>query len=95
MKPQETIQALETSVGRLIYEHQQLRHELTVLKDANEHQREELLRTHAELKQLRDENRRLQTAHALVADSPERDKARRQLTSIINKVDKTLELLKE
>lgn len=95
MSPQDTIQSLEKSVGRLIYEYQQLRQELAILQEANEHQRDELLRTHAELQQLRDENRRLQTAHALVADSPERDKARRQLTSIINKVDKTLELLKE
>ena len=69
--------------------------QLGVLEEANRHQRDELIRTHAELQELQGKYKSLQTAHALTADSPERSQARKQLSAIISKVDKTLELLKE
>ena len=67
---------------------------LAVLEDANAHQREELIRTHADLSALQQQYKHLQTAHALVSDSPERLQAKRKITAIIHKVDEAMENLK-
>lgn len=95
MNAAETIQALEQSMNSLIARYQQALRQIDELREANGHQREELIRTHSELVELQKSYKTLQTAHALSADSPERTQAKKQLAAIISKVDKTLELLKE
>lgn len=95
MNTTETIQALELAVNSLLTRYQDALGQIDELKQAYGHQREELIRTHAELVELQGKYKSLQTAHALLTDSPERTAARKQLTAIITKVDKTLELLKE
>jgi archaellum component FlaC len=92
---QETIEQLEAAVARLVDRYHEVQQQLGVLEEANRHQRDELIRTHAELQELQGKYKSLQTAHALTADTPERSQARKQLNAIISKVDKTLELLKE
>ena len=95
MNAAETIQALEQSVKRLVAQHKEAQARIAELQEANGHQREELIRTHVELVDLQKKYRTLQMAHALLTDSPERSAARKQINSIITKVDKTIELLKE
>ncbi len=95
MNAAETIQALELSVANLLAKYQEAQARIDELREANGHQRDELIRTHAELVELQNRYRTLQTAHALSTDAPERTQARKQISAIISKVDKTLELLKE
>jgi hypothetical protein len=95
MNAAETIQALELSVNSLLARYQEALRQIDELEEANGHQREELIRTHAELVELQESYRALQTAHALSAGTPERAQAKKHLAAIISKVDKTLELLKE
>ena len=82
-------------MANLLAKYKEAQARIGELEDANGHQREELIRTHAELVDLQNKYKTLQTAHALSADSPERSAARKQISAIISKVDKTLELLKE
>lgn len=96
MLPQEEIALLESHVRKLLEQNEQLRQQVELLKQANDSQRGEILRSHAELQKLKDEYQNLQTAHALVSDTAlGRERARRQITSLINKIDKTIELLNE
>ena len=95
MNASATIQNLEESVQRLITNYQDALAQIEELRAANEHQRDELIRTHAQLVQLQNDYKNLHTAHALLTDSPARSSARKQISAIITKVDKTLELLKE
>jgi len=82
-------------VARLLAAYTAAQQEVDRLTKANEHQRAELIRTHSELSEMTEKYRRLMTAHAMLSDSPDRDKARRQITQLINRVDKTLALIKE
>jgi len=72
-----------------------LRQQVKILTKANDAQREEILRSHAELQDLKQRFQNLQTAHALVSNVEGKEKARRQINSLISKIDKTLELLNE
>ncbi len=77
----------------------ELQEQLRLLKEENIRQREEILKSHAELQQLKKEYNRLQTAHALVAgdalNDEERQKAKQRLNSIISQIDKALDVLKQ
>jgi len=95
MDSPETIADLQRAVESLVGKYREAQQRIAVLEDANDHQRDELIRTHAELADLQLKYKQLQTAHALVADSPERLQAKRQISGIIHKVDQALELLKE
>lgn len=72
---------------------------MRLLKEENIRQREEILQSHADLQQLKQEYNRLQAAHALITDDErneeERQKAKQRLTSIISQIDKVLEVLKQ
>ena len=72
---------------------------MRLLKEENIRQREEILQSHADLQQLKQEYNRLQAAHALITDDErneeERQKAKQRITSIISQIDKVLEVLKQ
>ena len=72
---------------------------MRLLKEENIRQREEILQSHADLQQLKQEYNRLQAAHALITDDErneeERQKAKQRLTAIISQIDKALEVLKQ
>ena len=67
---------------------------MRLLKEENIRQREEILQSHADLQQLKQEYNRLQAAHALITDDErneeERQKAKQRLTSIISQISSAL-----
>ena len=71
---------------------------MQLLKEENIRQREEILQSHAELQQLKQQYNRLQTAHALITkdeqNEEQRQKARQKITAIISQIDKVLDVLK-
>lgn len=94
----DSLAALEQNLNQFLKQYQELQHQLSLLKEENIRQREEILQSHAELQQLKREYARLQAAHTLLAgdemNEEERQKAKQRLTSLIAQIDKALEILK-
>lgn len=55
---------------------------------------EDLINAHAEIRRLRDENKKLLVARALSETDAGRDEAKRQITSIIGQIDRAMEVLR-
>ena len=95
----ESLALLEQHLLQLLNQYQELQEQLHLLKEENVRQREEILQSHTELQQLKQEYNRLQAAHALIAAGElaeeERQKAKQRLTTIISQIDKALEVLKQ
>ncbi len=92
------LSTLETNLQLLIQQYRDLQKQLAELQNENERQREEILRTHAELVQLQTDYKHLETAHALLAentDIEQRDRVRQRLSNLIAQVDRALEALKQ
>lgn len=85
---------LENNIHRLLDCYRDLQRQTEKLKRENFSQREELLRTHAELHDLQQRYKQLQTAYAMIGGEEERDKARQQLTYLIREVDEAIKALK-
>jgi chromosome segregation ATPase len=93
----ESLNSLEANVKLLLEQYQMLQQQLRELKLENERQRDEIMRTHAELVQIKADYNHLKTTHALLsenADAQHRDKARQRLPNIIAQIDRALEALK-
>ncbi len=91
------LSTLETNLQLLIQQYRDLQKQLADLQHENERQREEILRTHAELVQLQTDYKHLETAHALLAentDTEQRDRVRQRLSNLIAQVDRAIEALK-
>lgn len=84
---------LEKNIDALLQERCELQKQVATLTEANNRQRDEMIRTHGELSSLRKEYNQLRMAHAMVADSEEREAVKRQLTRMITLVDKAIENL--
>ena len=95
MLPQEEIALLEKQIKQLIEQHHVLSEQVKTLLKYNDQQRQEVIRSHAEIQDLQKQNRELKTALALVDDSEGKDIARRRINALINKIDRTIELLNE
>ena len=95
MLPQEEIARLEKQIKQLIEQHHVLSEQVNTLLKNNDQQRQEVIRSHAEIQALQKQNRELQTALALVDDSEGKDVARRRIKALIDKIDRTIELLNE
>lgn len=95
MLPQEEIALLEKQIKQLIEQHHVLSEQVKTLLKNNDQQRQEVIRSHAEIQDLQKQNRELKTALALVEDSEGKDIARRRINALINKIDRTIELLNE
>ena len=95
MLPQEEIALLEKQIKQLIEQHHILSEQVKTLLKNNDQQRQEVIRSHAEIQDLQKQNRELKTALALVEDSEGKDIARRRINALINKIDRTIELLNE
>ncbi len=95
----DSLAALEQNLNQFLKQYQELQHQLSLLKEENIRQREEILQSHAELQQLKKEYARLQAAHTLLAgdemNEEERQKAKQRLTSLISQIDKALQILKQ
>lgn len=94
----DSLALLEQNIAQLLLQYQELQGQVKLLKEENLRQRDEILQSHTELQQLKQEFNRLQTAHALVAgeeiNEEERQKAKQRLTYLIAQIDKALEVLK-
>ena len=91
------LSTLETNLQLLIQQYRDLQKQLAELQNENERQREEILRTHAELVQLQTDYKHLETAHALLTentDTEQRDRVRQRLSNLIAQVDRAIEALK-
>ena len=95
MLPQEEIALLEKQIKQLVEQHHVLSEQVKTLLKNNDQQRQEVIRSHAEIQDLQKQNRELKTALALVDDSEGKDIARRRINALINKIDRTIELLNE
>lgn len=94
MRHDDLLALLEQNIDLVLADNRSLREELSRLNELNEQQRQEMMRTHAEYLSLREDYNRLRQAHALLVQSPERDVVKRQLTRMIQLVDKAIENLK-
>ncbi len=81
---------LQEQQAELMRRYKQLREENTILRQANEYQREELLRTHEELTTLQKQYKQLSAVNALLGGEEQREQAKRKLTQMIALVDKAL-----
>ena len=95
MLPQEEIALLEKQIKQLLEQHHVLSEQVKTLLKNNDQQRQEVIRSHAEIQDLQKQNRDLKTALALVDDTEGKDIARRRINALINKIDRTIELLNE
>lgn len=94
----ESLDSLEHNLQELLARYQALQRQLRELQDINQRQREEIVRTHADLAKLQDDYTNLRTAYALVSDEAheaEKVRARQQLANIIAKIDRAIEVLKK
>ena len=90
---------LEQNLHQLLDQYNELQEQMRLLKEENIRQREEIIKSHADLQQLKQEYNRLQRAHALIADDNSneegRQKAKQRLTYLISQIDKAIDVLKQ
>ncbi|MBR1480449.1 MAG: hypothetical protein IJ609_00760 [Paludibacteraceae bacterium] len=92
----EALETLRENIGQLLERYEQLRQENVHLHEEVERQRQEIMRTHNEYVQLEKQYRQENVAAAIAgADEEKRQQAKQQLTGLINKIDRAMELLKQ
>lgn len=91
----EYLQQIEQNVSRLVAAYTQARRENVALQEQVGQKDNELFELRTQLKQTQAELRNLQIAHALTVDSPQRQKAKYHIRSIIADIDRTIEELKK
>lgn len=85
---------LSTNVELLIARYEKLQQQNAELRQLTEQQRQEIIRSHAELTQLQQRYRQLSIAHTVSASAENRERAKQQITSLIQRVDRAIEILK-
>lgn len=93
--PAEQIESFAVNVHALVDEVNRLRACVDEKDKELERQRNELIRSHAELKTLQDEYHALRTARALTEDEHADPQVKRRVAALIDKIDQTLLLLQE
>lgn len=91
----EALDQLQASVERLLREMEGLRQRNAELEQEVERQYREIVEEHAKIVKLEGANRNLMVAHALSADSPNRQRAKNRLSVLINEVDRAMAILKK
>lgn len=92
----DALESLEKTIETLLTRYASLQQENLLLREENERQRREMMRTHSELVTLQAEYKHLRLAQGLGGESPEqRETARRHLAAIITQVDRAIEILKQ
>ncbi len=94
----ESLSTLESNIRVLLSQYQEMQHQVLELQQEYERQRKEMMRTHAELVQLKADYNHLETAHALLSESidpDQRDKVRQRIANLIAQIDRALEALKQ
>ena len=90
----EYLQEIEQNVSRLVAAYEQARRDNVALQEQIKQQDEELFSLRTQVKQAQADLRNLQIAHALTVDSPQRQKAKNHIRSIIADIDRTIDVLK-
>ena len=88
------LQDIEQNVSRLVAAYEQARRDNAALQQQLKAQDQELFNLRTEIKQKDTDLRNLQIAHALTVDTPQRQKAKNHIRSIIADIDKTIDVLK-
>ncbi|MBR0195531.1 MAG: hypothetical protein IJQ32_04760 [Paludibacteraceae bacterium] len=84
---------LSTNVHILLERYTALQEENVRLKDERDRQRQELIRTHAELLDLQLKNRRIATANALTS-AESNEEALKRINALIAQVDRAINALR-
>lgn len=84
---------LSQNVQLLLERYDALRQENARLQEDVERQRQELIRTHSELVELQQKNRRIATANALIS-AEGAEEATKRLNALIAQVDRAIAALK-
>ena len=84
---------LSQNVHLLLERYAALQRENAALREDVERQRQELIRTHSELQQLQQQNRRLATANALTAAETS-EEATKRINALIAQVDRAINALR-
>ena len=90
----EQLQEIEQNVSHLVEAYKQARRENVALQEQLKQQNDELFVLRTQIKQTQTDLRNLQIAHALTVDSPQRQKAKNHIQSIIADIDRTIDVLK-
>ena len=93
----ESLVSLENNVQALLEQYELLKQQLLDLQQENERQRDEIIRTHAELVQIKADYKHLETAYALLSentDDEQRERVRTRLTNMIAQMDRAIEALR-
>ena len=93
-----SLHALENNIQQLLEQYVAQQQQIAELTLQNESQRDEIIRTHAELSQLKEDYKHLETAYVLVAenvDEEQRDRVKQRIINLIAQVDRALEALKQ
>ena len=85
----------QANVEQLLQQCSELLEQNASLRRTNEEQRNEIMRSHEELEVLKRKYKHLQTAHALSAQTEDKEQAKRRLTILIQMVDKAIDQLSE
>lgn len=83
---------LSHNLNVLMQRYQALQEECAQLREQNERQRDELIQTYSELKNLREKNRRLATANAMTMTESNED-ATKRINALIAQVDRAIQAL--
>ena len=85
---------LSQNVRLLLERYEALQRENAQLREDIERQRQELIRTHSELVELQQKNRRLATANAMTS-AENSEEATKRLNALIVQVDRAIAVLKK
>lgn len=93
----QSLSSLEQNLLQLLSDYTALQEKYVALHQENERQREEMMRSHADLVKLRVDYQHLETAHALLCDTmdeEQRARAKQRITNLIAQIDRALAALK-
>lgn len=85
---------LSQNVHLLLERYKTLQQENVLLQDQIEQQRQELIRTHSELLDIQQKNRRLATANAMTS-AENTEEATKRLNALIAQIDRAIAALKK
>ena len=85
---------LSQNVHLLLERYEALQRENAQLKEESERQRQELIRTHSELLDLQQKNRRIAVANAM-SDAETNEEALKRINALIAQVDRAITALKK
>lgn len=89
------LETLQQNVSALIARYRELEEENSRLLQLTERQRDEIMRTHSEFVEIQAKYKQLQIAHAVSATAENRERAKQQISALIQRVDYAIDVLKQ